>query len=371
MSRTRLITAIALPMMLLAAACGSDDSSAEDDAAPDTGSEAAPETEPASDSASASEPTDDEESGAEAEGLRTTYPLTFETCGVESTLEGPPESIVVYYEFEEPLLIWGLGDTIQSWVTFVEGSTYPGLSDADYEGISTTTDQPSREAILEMSPDLIVTASDFAWNEEAGFLGREDLNEAGIATWLPESLCAQDKSDPTPEEAETLKNRGFDQVLEDITELGVIVDRQAEAAELVDEMSTKMAEVEARVPEGDPVRVAILVGPADGSEINGVYTGGTNEDIIERVGGFNPFVSPDRGQYTSFSAEELVVTPLDVIMTDATMDPGGNDSVLGLFPTWPAAEQGRIGNVAGLVGSSPGLPWSAEQLFELLYPEES
>ncbi|MEM1334942.1 MAG: ABC transporter substrate-binding protein, partial [Actinomycetota bacterium] len=318
----------------------------------------------ASYSASASAPADD------AEALRTTYPLTFETCGVESTLEGPPESIVLYYDYGAPLLIWGLGDTITSFTTFQLDTGYPGLSEADYDSLPITTDQPSREAILDLSPDLILTASDFAWNEEAGFLSREDLNAAGIATWLPESLCAQDKSDPTPEEADRLKNRGFDDVIAEFTELGVLVDRQAEAAALVEEMTAKMAEVEARVPDGEPVRAAIITGPPDGSDATGVYTGGVNEDVLERLGVSNPFRSDDRGQFTSFSVEELVVTPLDVVFTDGVLDEGGDENFLGLFPTWPASEDGRIFWQDGLVSSGPGLPWAAERALERLYPEQ-
>ncbi|MEM9516384.1 MAG: ABC transporter substrate-binding protein [Actinomycetota bacterium] len=368
MSRTRLITAIALPMLLVAAAC-SDDS--DDDAASDT----APADTEAVEPTDATESTDEQDGAGEdaaTDGaLSTTYPLTFETCGVESTLDGPPESIVLYYDYAAPLLIWGLGDTITSFTTFQLDTGYPGLSEADYDGLPITEDQPGREAILDLSPDLILTASDFAWNEEAGFLSREDLNEAGIATWLPESLCAQDKSDPTPEEAEALKNRGFDDVLAEFTELGVIVDRQAEANALVAEMEAKMAEVEARVPDSDPVNVAIITGPPDGSDATGVYTGGVNEDVLERIGGFNPFRSDDRGQFTSFSVEELVVTPLDVVLTDGVLDPGGDENFLSLFPTWPASENGLIFHQDGLVSSGPGLPWAAERAFERLYPDES
>ncbi|MEM8902887.1 MAG: ABC transporter substrate-binding protein [Actinomycetota bacterium] len=368
MTRTRWI-AILTALVIFAAAC-SDDDSGSGDGEPDAALASA--TEPASASGLASEPAEASGSAsepAEDEGMRTTYPLTFETCGVESTLDGPPESIVLYYDYGAPLLLWGLGDTIESFVTFQLDTGYPGLTEADYADLPITTEQPSREAIIDLSPDLILTASDFAWNEEAGFLSREDLNEAGIATWLPESLCAQDKSDPTPEEAERLENRGFDDVIAEFLELGVIVDRQAEAEALAAEMEGKMAEVEARVPDGEPVSVAIITGPADGSDATGVYTGGVNEDVLERIGGLNPFRSDDRGQFTTISVEELTITPLDVVLTDGVLDPGGDENFLGLFPTWPASEDGRIFHQDGLVSSGPGLPWAAERAFERLYPD--
>ena len=354
-----MIAAITVLMALLAAACG-DDSSSEVSASEAT----------TSSSTSASEPADAEgdAEAAEGTGMATSYPLTIETCGVSSTLNGPPESILVYYSFEEPLLLWGLGDAIHTFVSFGADSAYPGMNDM-YADLHITTEQPGREALVATDPDLIVTSTDWAFNEEAGYLSREDLHELGIATWLPDTLCAQDKADPPPAEAEALKGRDFDQVLEDLLELGEIVDRQAEAAELVAEMEAKMAEVEARVPDGDPVPVAILSMTPDATNIYGVYTGGVNEDIIRRAGGVNPFRNDNTGQFESLSVEELTVTPLDVILTDLPLDPGADEALLAQFPTWPAAETGSYAYIPGIVLSSPGLPWSAEQLVELLYPD--
>ncbi len=350
MTRTRLIATIALPILLVVAACGSD----SDDDATDTGSP----------SASASEPAE-----AAAADLSTSYPLTIETCGVSSTLDGPPESILVYYSFEEPLLLWGLGDAIDLFVSFGADSAYPGVNDM-YADLEITTEQPGREALIAMAPDLILTASDFAFNEEAGFLSREDVHDLGIATWLPQSMCAQDKADPPADEAEALRNRDYDQVVDDLLELGEIVDRQAEAIALTDEMNAKMAEVEARVPDGDPVPVALLSASADLSEIWGVYTGGVNEDLIRRAGGVNPFRNEDTGQFESLSVEELTVTPLDAVLTDLPLDPGADEALLAQFPTWPASETGSYAYIPSILGG-PGMPWAAEQLVELLYPDAS
>ncbi|MEM6645001.1 MAG: ABC transporter substrate-binding protein [Bacteroidota bacterium] len=301
-------------------------------------------------------------------GTATAYPLTIETCGVRSTLNGPPERILVYYGFAEPLLLWGLGDAIDALVSFDPTSSYPGM-DTLYTGLTITKQQFSREVLIAMGPDLVISSSDYAFNAEAGFLTREELSDAGIATWIPESLCALDKADPTPEEAEALAARDFDEVLADLAVLGIIVDRQAEAVRLVAEMEAKMAAVEARVAGRDPVRVAIVTADRDGSRVTGVYTGGINEDIIRRAGGVNPFATPESGQYTSLSMEQLTVTPLDVLLTDIGLEPGGEALLLRQFPTWPAAKDGRIGYIPGIVGNDPGLPWAAEQLARLLYPD--
>ncbi|MEM9608143.1 MAG: ABC transporter substrate-binding protein [Actinomycetota bacterium] len=362
MSRTRLIAAIAVPLILLAAACGGD---SDDDASTDTGSASA--SEPAAGDDATEPETGGDEAASDDDGMATSYPLTIETCGVSSTLDGPPESILVYYSFEEPLLLWGLGDAIDLFVSFGADSAYPGVNEM-YADLEITTDQPGREALIAMAPDLILTASDFAFNEEAGFLSREDVHELGIATWLPQSMCAQDKADPPPDEAEALRSRDYDQVVADLLELGEIVDRQAEAVALTSEMNEKMAEVEARVPDGDPVPVALLSATADAADIFGVYTGGVNEDIIRRAGGVNPFRTDETGQFESLSVEELTVTPLEAVLTDLPLDPGAEETLLAQFPTWPASEAGTYAYIPSILGG-PGMPWAAEQLVELLYAD--
>ncbi|MEM9666224.1 MAG: ABC transporter substrate-binding protein, partial [Bacteroidota bacterium] len=302
MARTHLIAALASLALFLGACTDASNSGT-----------AASETRAPAEAAVSADPDqgpgDPRGTAANSAGTATSYPLTIETCGVRSTLNGPPERILLYYGFAEPLLLWGLGDAVDGLVSFAPSSSYPGM-EALYATLDITNQQFNREVLIAMSPDLVISASDFAFNAEAGFLTREELSEAGIATWIPESLCAQDKADPTPEEADALATRGFEQVLMDLAELGRLVDRQAEATALVAEMEAKMTEVEAQVAGLDPVRVAIVTADRDGSRITGVYTGGVNEDIIRRVGGLNPFVTPESSQYTSLSMEQLTVTPL-------------------------------------------------------------
>lgn len=64
-----------------------------------------------------------------------------------------------------------------------------------------------------------------------------------------------------------------------------------------------------------------------------------------------------------------MVTPLDVVLTDLPLDPGADGTLLARFPTRPAAETCNYAYIPGIVLGSPGLPWSAEQFVELLYPD--
>ena len=186
-------TAVAiLALLLVAAACGGGDAS--DTTAATTASG----TTPSEDSSSGGSVSDD---GATA----TVYPLEIESCGFTSTLEAPPERIVVYYDLVEPLLAWGLGDKIVGWHTYNATSLYPGMNELMAE-LEITAEPWPRETLTALEPDLVITASWWSFNSEAGFLTREELADAGAATYIPASLCAQDRADAAAEEIATLSN---------------------------------------------------------------------------------------------------------------------------------------------------------------------
>ena len=298
------LLALLLLATLLMAACGDDDDTP-----------AASGTAPSEDSSSDGVSSGDGAAAADDGGTGTVYPLEIESCGFTSTLEAPPERIVVYYDLVEPLLLWGLGDKIVGWHTYNATSLYPGMNELMAE-LDITAEPWPRETLTALEPDLVVTASWWSFNTEAGFLSREELAEAGTATYIPASLCAQDRADATEEEVAALSNRGFDDIIAELIALGVIVDKQAESADLVEELTTKMDEVEAAIGDVEPVRTAVLAVDSTGETIWGVYVGGSNEDYITRAGGVNPFRDPAE-QFKALSIEELTNVPLDVLLIDS------------------------------------------------------
>ena len=352
----RLLTLLLLATLVLAA-CGDDDDTT-----------AASGTAPPEDSSSSTAASDDGAAASVDGAAATSYPLEIDSCGFTSTLEAPPERIVVYYDLVEPLLAWGLGDKIVGWHTYNSTSLYPGMNELMAE-LDITGEPWPRETLTALEPDLVITASAWAFNTEAGFLSREDLADAGAATYIPASLCAQDRADATDEEKAALSNRGFDDMIAELADLGVIVDRQAEAAALIEELTDKMDEVEAAIGDVEPVRTAVLAVDGTGETIWGVYVGGSNEDYITRAGGVNPFRDPAE-QFKALSIEELTRVPLDVLLIDSDGTEERNQTALAMFPTWPAFENGRVGNVPGLVTSSLGTPWTVEQLAQLLHPSD-
>jgi ABC-type Fe3+-hydroxamate transport system substrate-binding protein len=146
--------------------------------------------------------------------------------------------------------------------------------------------------------------------------------------------------------------------------LGEIVDRQAEAQDLVDVLSTEMALLEDAVEGREPVQTAVFSYYA--GELGGVYVGGVAEDYIVRAGGVNPHRDPE-AQFKSLSVEELTVTPLDVVLVDSA-DEGVSEAVLDLFPTWPAADNGRAAFIPGMF-SSISAPYVVRDLIEVLHPD--
>jgi iron complex transport system substrate-binding protein len=343
MRKLRTIAAIALPVVLLAA-CGSDTDTA--DTVADTAT---------SDVAVADTAVD---GGARA----TSYPLTIENCGFTSTLEAPPERILVSYDVADPLVLWGLSDNIVGWHTYQPLTRYPGLQE-QLDQLEVEPEPFAREAIVALKPDLVISASSGVFTPEYG-MTREDLAEIGAASWVPESLCAQDYSDATDAQLKDLSARNFGDVLSEMLALGEIVDRQAEAQDLVDVLSTEMALLEDAVEGREPVQTAVFSYYA--GELGGVYVGGVAEDYIVRAGGVYPHRDPE-AQFKSLSVEELTVTPLDVVLVDSA-DEGVSEAVLDLFPTWPAADNGRAAFIPGMF-SSISAPYVVRDLIEVLHPD--
>lgn len=337
--RTRLLTTVTIVAALtITAACGDSEDSADDSAAT-----------------------------ASAAAAGTTYPLTIESCGLTSTLEAAPQRIVVNYDLIEPLLEWGLGDRVVGWHAYNVTSPYPGMTEKLAE-LEVIPEPLSREALTALNPDLVISSSAGVFNADAGYLTREELHETGVATYIPASLCAQDNPNASADEQATLSLRGYDDLVGELAALGEIVDRQAEAEAMAGELTERMAAAEAIAAGLDPVQTAVIAADPTGDTIYGVYTGGMQEDYITRAGGVNPF-RDEAVQFKELSVEELTATPLDVLLIDSEGDEGRDAKVLDLFPTWPAAQDERVGTISGIVTSSIGGPWVVEELAALLHPD--
>ncbi|WMT91676.1 putative F420-0 ABC transporter substrate-binding protein [Pelagibacterium sp. H642] len=164
--------------------------------------------------------------------LATDYPLTIENCGTTVTFTAPPERVVtIKSTATEMLLALGLGDRIVG-VGFQDGPVPEQWAPAT--DLPVLADRvPSQEVVLEAEPDFVYGGWESSFAADAAG-ERDSLHALGIATYVAPTAC---RSTGTPEKI------SFEDVFDQILEMGMIFDVEDRAAELVDQQRALLAEI--------------------------------------------------------------------------------------------------------------------------------
>ena len=150
------------------------------------------------------------------------YPLTIENCGTSVTFPAPPERVVtIKSTATEMLLALGLGDRIIG--TGFQDGPVPEEWAPDTELPVLADRVPSQEIVLEAEPDFVYGGWESSFAAD-GAGTRESLHALGIATYVAPTAC---RSTGTPEKL------GFEDIFDQILEMGRIFDVEDRAAELV------------------------------------------------------------------------------------------------------------------------------------------
>ncbi|WP_166345986.1 ABC transporter substrate-binding protein [Phytoactinopolyspora limicola] len=172
---TRLVAATGLVLSTLAlAACGNDDAAPV--AAPPAGQ---------------ADPTDPAER-ADTHG----HPITIENCGVEVTVEAPPERAVTLNKpVTEIMLALGLKDQLLAVAGEPDEYVAPLVADdfADVE-VLVDRDYPSLEALLDVEPDFVYASYPSAYRDE-NLGSRDNFADLGIPTFLSVGRCENEPDD--------------------------------------------------------------------------------------------------------------------------------------------------------------------------------
>jgi iron complex transport system substrate-binding protein len=175
-------------------------------------------------------PTDD--------ALETTYPLTVDTCGTETTFAAPPQKVVTAKSSTmEMMLALGVGDRIIG-TTYQDGPLPAWLTEAaaGNEAIETPLSDKlaGTEVLLELEPDLIYVG--WESNLSADGMGERDTFESlGVNTLVAPSACKEPGYQPDP--------LTYEDVFNEIELMGQIFDRQAEASQLVENQKAELEQV--------------------------------------------------------------------------------------------------------------------------------
>lgn len=237
-----------------------------------------------------------------------TAAISLQNCGRTVTLDGPAERAVTLNQgaTESALAIGAEGqmagtayldDTIAAqWQAAY--AQIPALDEKDY---------PSREALLETKPDLVLASYSSAFEDKA--VGtHESFDALGIATYVSPFAC-KDKS--------TRPAVSWDSIATEITDYGTLFGREADADAVVAQMRQTLSGIETTAAANG--RSVFWYDSGTDTPYIGGNAGGP-QLIIDAVGGTNIFAGSD-GAWLDGSWETVLAANPDVIvLADASWD---------------------------------------------------
>jgi iron complex transport system substrate-binding protein len=182
---------------------------------------------------------------------------------------------------------------------------------------------PSYEAILALSPDLVTGA-----RGPAGAAMSERLQSRGIATFLP-------------------KTESFAEIDAMILGIGERTGHEAEAKAKVAELDGQVARIEAAVAPLPKVRVLLVFG-VDPVSVAG--PGSFADEMIRRAGGTNAVT--DGNGYPTIGMERVVTLDPDVVVDAAMAEERGAERIAKDAPGWSKVRAVAGGHVVRLADES-------------------
>ncbi len=244
------------------------------------------------------------------------YPLTLENCGTEVTLEEPPERVLTIKSTStEMLLALGLEDRLIGQA-FPDGPIPKELGGADVPVISDKV--PGQEAVLTLEPDFIFAGWESNFSAD-GAGDRATLSGLGVDTYVSPAAC---KEIGKPDKLR------FDDVFDQIAEIGAIFDVTDAASELIEEQRTALENL-------TPVSDISALWYSSGSDIPYVGAGsGAPQMIMDAIGVSNIAAEVD-DSWTPFAWESVVDANPDVIIL-VVSDWGTAEKKIGMLQSNPA-----------------------------------
>ncbi|WP_299274718.1 putative F420-0 ABC transporter substrate-binding protein [uncultured Georgenia sp.] len=223
------------------------------------------------------------------------FPLTVSSCGTETTLDAPPERIVtIKSSATEMVIALGAGDRIVG-TAFLDGP----LPDGAPEPPVLAERNPSREAVLDLAPDLVYVGWESNLSDD-GAGDRAGYEELGISTYVSPSACQDPAHRPDP--------LTFEDVFAEIEEVGAILGAPDEAAALIAE---QRATLDAVTPTGEGLTALWY---SSGSDTPFVGAGIGAPQMIMTAAGLENIAADVADTWTSLSWEAVAERDPDVIV---------------------------------------------------------
>lgn len=223
-------------------------------------------------------------------------PVTIVTNGIEMTYpEAPKRAVTLNQHVTEVMLALGLADKMVG-TAYLDDQILPEWK-ADYDKVPVLSDKyPTKEVLLAANPDFVYAGWKSAFGDK-GVGSMEDLEKAGIKSYLQES---SNKPGPT-----------IDDVFTDIQNIGRIFRVEDRANELIGKMKAEMEQTTSKIGTVDkPLNVFVYDSGEDQP-----FTAANNymTSLIKTAGGKNVFDDISKG-WATVSWEEVVNRKPDVIV---------------------------------------------------------
>ncbi|GGC53212.1 ABC transporter substrate-binding protein [Hoyosella rhizosphaerae] len=241
---------------------------------------------------------------------RTSETRTVENCGRSVSVAGDAQRVVSMMPGTTDLLVrLGVGDRVVAEAQSGDTPLNSAL-DPDVVEVLSVDSPPSREVLLNVAPDLVVSPTSYEFTAQQGFASIDQLSEAGAAAYIATAGCFDRR-----------KTAEVTDILDDIEKLSVLLDTEEQGAELSNRVTAEIEEIEAAVGDRDKPTVTQLF--IEGTTISAIGAG-LEYDIIQKAGGDNVF-HPDSPEFSDFiaaviSPEELIARNPDVIVISVRGD---------------------------------------------------
>nr|WP_255426487.1 ABC transporter substrate-binding protein [Pseudonocardia sp. C8] len=242
---------------------------------------------------------------------------TLHNCGVDVPVERPARIVAMFQNGVEAVLALGAGDRLVG-AAYLDNVLPPELAAGfrpDRERpVYWPEEYPSREEVLRLAPDLVVSGFTGAFTRE-GLGTRAELVRAGMDTFLFSAYCPT--ADGGTQASLGAVDVTFEGVQRDLTALGRLLGAQDRAAELTARMRSTLDGVAGRLAGiTERPRVAMLNSPSGAGEFRVFGSGDIATTIIEAAGGTQAFPQIS-GRQQTVTAEGIIAARPDVIVVPA------------------------------------------------------
>lgn len=251
------------------------------------------------------------------------YPLTIDNCGTEVTFDSAPERVLTIKSTStEMLLALGLGDRIVA-SSFSDGPVSEQWADAAADVPVISDSVPGQEAVLEQNPDLVYAGWESNFSAE-GAGDRAALSTLGLNTFVSPAACQEEGYQPNP--------LTFDDIFDEITQVGQIFDATDAAAALVADQRAALKAVEPA--KGDLTALWY----SSGSDTPFVGAGSGAPQIMMDAAGLTNIAADIDETWSSLSWEVVIEANPDVIvLVDSAW--GSTEKKIGVLEANPVTAQ--------------------------------